>query len=150
MAQGEKTVWLLGAGASRPLGGPLFTDLISVRQSRWVNAWVGTRGGLSLQARDYTLDDCVKIYLQGRERDLWSNAEECIALLDRAQNDTMVAIVVQSAIVHQVDLRKDLILTVDKLPLRLDEVFAIHSVSSDRYEPLCSRRRRAAGGVASL
>lgn len=141
MAQSEKTVWLLGAGFSRPLGGPLFTDLISVRYLRWVKAWVDTKG-IGLEPRSYTFDDCVKIYLQGYDRDLWKNAEECIALLDSAQAiGSMAAAVVHSANTdNQNGVKEEYILNAhDKLPLRLDQVFArftqFLAIATSHYVP---------------
>jgi hypothetical protein len=141
MVERAKTVWLLGAGFSRALGGPLFTDLISIPTARWVSAWVGMHGGLNLKSREYTFDDCVKIYVQGVNSGLWKNAEDCITLLDRAQKESMVATVINSAFGgEQVGVPDNLKLHVsEKLPLRLDDVFArftqFLAIATSHYVP---------------
>lgn len=91
---GTKTVWLLGAGFSRALGGPLFQDLISRRVERWVRAW-------TLQnAHDIDLAprDCPRLFEKGRRVGLWSDAEECIALLDATREDLVTREVVRDAL----------------------------------------------------
>ncbi len=66
-------VWIIGAGFSRSLGGPLLDDLLShaslkrIRE-RLPSGW----------AHDRECDDIVDLVGTGKEVGLWSNPEECL------------------------------------------------------------------------
>ncbi|HEX2882318.1 MAG TPA: hypothetical protein VHO25_22515 [Polyangiaceae bacterium] len=80
----ETTVWLLGSGFSKPLGGPLFAELLTVDTHRWVYAWLRHKG---IDPRTH-LDRSLTYYNNGHS--LWKNAEECLALLAEARSDAVV------------------------------------------------------------
>ena len=68
--------WILGAGFSVRLGGPLLNDLLSVSslarlRRRHPNTWLN----------EPECDSCVSVLARGLERKLWKNAEEYIAAL---------------------------------------------------------------------
>lgn len=85
----ERVVWLLGAGFSKPLGGPLFSELLSENTGRWVRAWLSSRG---LDIPD--LEDAVFKFDYGRSSRLWANAEECLSLVDEARTNDVARVVV--------------------------------------------------------
>lgn len=82
----ERVVWLLGAGFSKPLGGPLFGELFSPESERFVNAWVRWRLS-SLAAEDVPLTLAREVFDNGTEEGIWQDAETCLAMLDEARSD---------------------------------------------------------------
>lgn len=88
----EHVVWLLGAGFSKPLGGPLFSELLSKSVGRWVRAWLASREGPEIN-----IDVC-GLYLRGEDERLWTNAEECLDLMDLARSDQAVRLAVSEAL----------------------------------------------------
>lgn len=78
-------VWLLGAGFSKPLGGPLFADLFGPDIDRWVNAWLNWKGIQPPSA----LANARNTFVAGLNAGLWSDAETCLALLDEARTDEL-------------------------------------------------------------
>jgi hypothetical protein len=78
----NKRVWILGAGFSQPLGGPLLKDLFRLEPpSTWENAFPSEEfPGLSDTI--YGLQTC---FYWGRERaGYWEDAEEFLAYVDEA------------------------------------------------------------------
>jgi hypothetical protein len=78
----ERVVWLLGAGFSKPLGGPLFSELISERVALWVRCWLASK-----DVSDEAIHDALNVFKKGEELGLWENAEECITLINEARSD---------------------------------------------------------------
>lgn len=75
------TVWILGAGFSRSLGGPLLVDLFRPR------AW-GDDADYFPDSRYPDLANCLHqarlVFNQGREDGLWVDAEQFLAYVDEA------------------------------------------------------------------
>ena len=86
----ELVVWLLGAGFSKPLGGPLFAELISDKSERWAQRWLALRG----VASDRFPSRVVPLFKRGLGDGLWENAEECLAVIDEARLDRVTRAVV--------------------------------------------------------
>ena len=89
----ELVVWLLGAGFSKPLGGPLFSELLSERTEQWARAWFSIRG---LSPERFP-DGVANIYAHGQSEHLWENPEECLALIDEARLDRVAMAVIEAA-----------------------------------------------------
>jgi hypothetical protein len=70
---GERVVWLLGAGFSKPLGGPLFGELMNKTTTSWVSAWLRHAGFSSTK-----LESAPNTYQRGVDGQIWSNPEECL------------------------------------------------------------------------
>jgi hypothetical protein len=74
-----EVVWLLGAGFSKPLGGPLFTSFFSPTVAAWVSAW-----GRKYRAPKIVPEEIVETYKRGQKLGRWSDAEEFMALVEQA------------------------------------------------------------------
>jgi len=82
----KKTVWILGSGFSRPLGGPLLADLLSMRGMREFDRFQ------SSSAPKYYLQNLFEGGLRSPEKlgkptnhyQLWSDAEEFLDFVDTA------------------------------------------------------------------
>jgi hypothetical protein len=95
----ERVVWLLGAGFSKPLGGPLFSELLSENTKRWVKSWLQSRGSPNFYAsRTFTAFNKVK----GNDVHLWENAEEYLSLVDQARSDPVAKGVLMEALGNDV------------------------------------------------
>lgn len=130
----EKTVWLLGAGFSRRLGGPLFHDLISERTEHWVRAWVAAHAsGPETQG---LFAQCRLVYEKGVRVGLWSDAEQCIEVLDRARTDRVTQYVVQAGL-QQSDPAK--VFPGVQHPINLEQTFTLFTqfvaVATAHYVP---------------
>lgn len=82
----EPVVWVLGAGFSKPLGGPLFNELLGAKTDRWVKAWFSLRDFPA----DFYPRKAISTYEWGIKARLWANVEECLALLDEGRSDPLV------------------------------------------------------------
>ena len=76
---GKKTVWILGAGFSRSLGGPLLYDLLSLKGQREAEARFGSK---HRQATEIVYG----VYQDGLNENLglWAHAEEFLEVVDLA------------------------------------------------------------------
>lgn len=74
----KKVVWILGAGFSRSLGGPLLNDLLSHRGETQSRARFGDLG----------TDAVYSVYKEGHHKDaqLWEHAEEFLEIVDLARD----------------------------------------------------------------
>jgi hypothetical protein len=102
MVQGErKVVWILGAGFSVPLGGPLFRDLISPETLRTLRGWEHYKDqARRLKPRSDkrvavlpvgVLSEIVCcLYLAGRSDKLWGDAEQFLERLEIAASEPTV------------------------------------------------------------
>lgn len=120
MAQSEKkVVWILGAGFSVPLGGPLFRELISPRTLRRLRTWEEfAEQKVSLEVhsdvngpgrRDFDpviLAGIVEhLYRSGVETNVWSDAEQFLDMLGIAtfEDDKPLADDIRTMIVEVFD-----------------------------------------------
>lgn len=94
----ERVVWLLGAGFSKPLGGPLFSELISDQSERWTKSWLTVRG-----FAPESPSNVLGIFKRGQQAKLWENAEDCLSLIDEARSDQVAALVIRQALGTVVD-----------------------------------------------
>jgi hypothetical protein len=107
------TVWILGAGFSKPLGGPLLDDLLSpatttmVRALYWANPFIGEEKGkkprkddlLSEAKRAATLARNLYAKLGPEAKPgerLWSDAEAFLEQLDAARPMQVLASIVSN------------------------------------------------------
>lgn len=88
----EKIVWVLGAGFSQPLGGPLLTDLLTQQSRNKLLAcypgkdWIVSR--VAKTVRDlYSSHRYVSEATPGAR--LWANAEEFLTYLDTAAEGSL-------------------------------------------------------------
>jgi hypothetical protein len=72
----ERVVWLLGAGFSKPLGGPLFRDFFSNGMAAWVSAWAEKHGAPTIVPQEI-----VGTYERGVRTGRWSDAEDFISVM---------------------------------------------------------------------
>jgi hypothetical protein len=79
------TVWLLGAGFSRALGGPLLTDLFRPSGGMLDDALFFPHARYPYLASDLLVSRL--FFRAGREEGRWSDAEEFLAFVDSAQRD---------------------------------------------------------------
>lgn len=77
-----KRVWILGAGFSRPLGGPLLTDLLSSHMQLEILARFG-----DAPLRERTNFAVLHLHSEGKKQGAWSHAERFLAFLDIAASD---------------------------------------------------------------
>lgn len=78
----ERVVWLLGAGFSQPLGGPLFQNFFSDNVAAWVRAWTSVhKTGDKIQP-----EHLARFYDEGKKAGRWEDAEEFMALLEQADD----------------------------------------------------------------
>jgi hypothetical protein len=80
MSDYPKTVWVLGAGFSAPLGAPLLPELLSMARAFQVRAYFPNSG----------LDDLAAIarmYDYGRLVGQWRDAEQCLAMMLNSETD---------------------------------------------------------------
>ena len=90
----ERVVWLLGAGFSKPLGGPLFSELLSPKVAPWVNSWLASKD--VPEARHP--EEAVGIFIDGKKAGLWDDAEECLSMIDDAVADPTTMKVIGSTL----------------------------------------------------
>ncbi|MBI3205382.1 MAG: hypothetical protein HYZ29_27835 [Myxococcales bacterium] len=77
-----KRVWILGAGFSRPLGGPLLNDLLSSHMQLEIQARFG--GELLRERANFAV---LHLHAEGRRQGAWPHAERFLAFLDVAAAD---------------------------------------------------------------
>lgn len=77
-----KTVWLLGAGFSKFLGGPLFNECFLPATDSWVNGWLAVN-----ECEPGALNAAKKTWKDGKAKGLWQDAETCIGDLQDALRD---------------------------------------------------------------
>lgn len=93
----ERVIWLLGAGFSKSLGGPLFSELLSKETARWVRAWLVSQNlGNKFPGR------ALRVYDDGKKALLWDNAEECLSLIDQARTNSVAGQVLTEVFVGNV------------------------------------------------
>lgn len=85
--ENEHVVWILGAGFSRSLGGPLFAELLDPSVANWVSAWTSSRNLKS--PSPLSLTDAVTTYDIGLRNRLWTNPEDYLSFLDSMRTDSM-------------------------------------------------------------
>ena len=88
----ERVVWLVGAGFSKALGAPLFKEMFHRPFSDWVNAWLHWRS-LDPGANRYA--PVLKLYESGIMNGVWSNPEECLAIVDQGRKDELTRIMLK-------------------------------------------------------
>src|SRR3954463_12154597 len=72
------TVWILGAGFSRPLGGPLIDDLLAYREKAGLGGVVGSTG---LAQGNY---EARVVFNWGRKQGYWSHAEQFLDMVEES------------------------------------------------------------------
>ena len=80
----RKRVWILGAGFSRPLGGPLINDLLAFRERQLIAA------SLPESANAETVLDSLRVRAfcaYGQASGYWQHAEDFLATVDAALSD---------------------------------------------------------------
>lgn len=81
----RKVVWILGAGFSRPLGGPLMDDLFRERQGSELELLKSR-----IRADEHDIQQlclAVGVYRLGAQRRLWGDAESYLTSIDHAARD---------------------------------------------------------------
>jgi hypothetical protein len=80
------TVWILGAGFSRPLGGPLISDLLAYREQVVLDGFFPR----SYANRDQLVKDNFRargFFHYGRERGYWEHAEQFLDVVETANDE---------------------------------------------------------------
>lgn len=78
------TVWIIGAGFSRPLGGPLLAGFFSTRVFDSACAWLAELGRPETEIQFHLVKN---LYLYGAREDCWANVEEFLADVTSAASD---------------------------------------------------------------
>lgn len=94
----EKTVWLLGAGFSKFLGAPLFSECFSDAADSWVNGWL-----VANKCERDSLKDAKRFWDGGISKSLWKNAEQCIGAVNDALEQPVLRARIQTAISNEQD-----------------------------------------------
>jgi hypothetical protein len=80
----RKAVWILGAGFSRSLGGPMLVDLLSEKAQETISALYPDANSLYRALHAEVVRLVRTVYTAGVKKHYWSDAEEYIDLLDAA------------------------------------------------------------------
>lgn len=92
-----KYVWIVGAGFSRPLGGPLLIDFFTRRSVEEAVAWL-TASGLTEHRHVEGLYLLAALYTKGQDLNSWADAEQFVDRAMTAPSSKPVAVLLEGQV----------------------------------------------------